>query len=46
MVRFSPLQSTHKDSILYYKAVKVTIDVPEFVDVILDIVVCRQNLPN
>ena len=45
MVCFSSPQSTHKDSILHYKAVKVTIDVSDFVEAILDIVVRHHSLP-
>ena len=36
MVRFSSPRSTHKDSILHYKAVKVTINTPDFAEVIFD----------
>ena len=46
MVHFLSLQLTHKDSILHYKAVKVTINTPNFEEVILDVVVCRHNLPD
>ena len=46
MVCFSSLQLTHKDSILYYKTVKVTINTPNFAEVIFDVVVCCHNLPD
>ena len=45
MVCFSSLRSTYKDSILHYKAVKVTINVPDVAEVILNIVVCHHGLP-
>ena len=44
MVRFSSPQLTHKNSILYYKAVKVTINIPNFAEVNLNVVVCCHNL--
>ena len=46
MVCFLSLQLTNKNSILHYKVIKVTIDALNFTEVILDIVVCCQNLPN
>ena len=45
MVRFSSPRSTHEDSILHYKAVKVTINAPDFAEVILDVVVSRHDFP-
>ena len=44
MVRFSSPRSTHKDSILHYKAVKIMIDAPGFAEVILDVVVRHHSL--
>ena len=46
MVYFSLLRSTHKNSILYYKAVKVTINASNLTKVIFDGVVYRHNLPD
>ena len=43
-IHISSLRSTHKDSILYYKSVKVTINTPSFAKVILDVVVCYHYL--
>ena len=37
MVCFSLLQSTHEESIIYYKAVKITINTPKLAEVILDV---------
>ena len=37
MVYFLLLQLTHKDSILHYKAVKVTIHDPDYAEIILNI---------
>lgn len=37
-------QSTHKDNILYYKVIMVTINTPNFAKVISDIVVCHYDL--
>ena len=45
MVRFSSPRLTHEDSILHYKAVKVTINAPGFAEVILDVVVRHHCLP-
>ena len=40
MVRFLSPRPTHKDSILYYKVVKVTINAPKFTEVIVNLIVC------
>ena len=39
------LQSTYKNSILHFKAVKVMIDIPGFAEVILNIIVCYHCFP-
>lgn len=46
MVCFLSLQSTHKDSILHYKPVTAIIKAFNFAEVLLDIVVYCQNLPD
>ena len=46
IIRFLSLQSTHKDSILYYKAVLIMINSPNFTDVILNVVKCHCNFPD
>ena len=46
IVCFSLPQLTHKDSILYHKAVKVTIDAPNFAKVFVDLIVCLQVVTN
>ena len=45
-MRFLSMQSTHKNSILHYKAVKVTINIPNFAKVIVNVIVCLQVVTN
>ena len=44
MVYFLLLQLTHKDSILYYKAVKIMINIHKFIKVMSNVIVCYYNL--
>ena len=44
MICFLSLQLTHKDNILYYKAVKIMINPPNFVEVILNVIKRHRNL--
>ena len=46
MIYFLSLQLTYKNSILYYKVVKVTINVLDFVEVISNMIVCYHNHSN
>ena len=43
IIYFLLLQLTHKDNILHYKAVKVTIDIFDFAQVISNIIACYYN---
>ena len=44
-MHFSSPRSTHEASILHHKAVKVTIDAPNFAEVIFDAVICHHGIP-
>lgn len=44
MIYFLSLQLTYKNSILHYKTVKITINIPNFVEVISNVIVYQHNL--
>ena len=46
MVSFSSTRSTHKDSILQFKAVKVTIDTSSFAEAIVNVIISLQVVTN
>ena len=46
MVRLLSPRLTRKDSIPHHKAVKVTIDAPDFAEVIVNVIICLQVVTN